>query len=155
MSHRADHGRSEVYAAELQAFMGTGLEKVRPFEELQQLFAQVISVSWWPRPDVRLRRSRSDAFSSVARFRDGQAPTISLAKGQMTVATLIHELAHVLAGGWAGHGPLFRRAQLDLTACWIGVREAAWLSDAYAGFGLGIGERAWSEPPQRGGAIAL
>jgi hypothetical protein len=73
----------------------------------------------------------------------------------MTVATLIHELAHVLAGGWAGHGPLFRRAQLDLAACWIGVREAEWLADAYAGFGLGIGERTWSEPPQRGGAIAL
>jgi hypothetical protein len=155
MRSRVDHGRSEVYAAERQAFMGTGVEEVRPFDELQQLFAKVVGSPWWPHPVVRLRRSRSDAFSSVARFRAGQAPAISLARDQMTVATLIHELAHVLAGHGAGHGPVFRRAQLDLTACWVGVREAEWLRDAYSGFGLSIGSRHWSTPPSQGGPIAL
>ena len=155
MKKAVDHGRSEVYAAERQAFMGTRLEELCSFEELQRIFAQVLGAPWWPHPDVRLRRSRSDASSSVARFRAGQAPSISLAKEQMTPATLLHELAHVLAGISAGHGPVFRQAQIDLTGYWAGAREADWLRDAYAGFGLSVGSRHWPTPPQRGGPIAL
>jgi hypothetical protein len=155
MRSAVDHGRSEVYAAEMQAFLGTDLEELRPFEELRGLFEQVTSASWWPVAEVKLRKSRSDSFTSVARFRAGDVPSISLARYQMTTATLIHELAHVLAGIMAGHGPVFRRAHVDLTNCWIGVQEGGWLSDAYAGFGLAIGPRHWPDPPQRGGPIAL
>jgi hypothetical protein len=155
MRRAIDHGRSEVYAAERQAFLGTDLEELRPFDDLKQLFEQVTAAEWWTVPAVKLRRSRSDALTSVARFRAGDVPSISLARDQMTTATLIHELAHVLAGLRAGHGPYFRRAHVDLVNCYVGVREGGWLKESYEGFGLSMGSRSWPNPPQRGGPIAL
>jgi hypothetical protein len=76
----------------------------------------------------------------------------------MTPATLIHELAHVLAGVAAGHGPVFRRAHVDLAGFAFGDTEAGWLLDAYAAMGLTTGGRHWPTPPVRrgaGGAVAL
>ena len=54
----------------------------------------------------------------------------------MTPATLVHELAHALAGVAAGHGPAFRRAHVDLVGYVFGDTEAGWLLDAYAQMGL-------------------
>jgi len=69
----------------------------------------------------------------------------------MTPATLVHELAHVLAGVGSGHGPAFRRAHVDLTGYAFGNTEAEWLLEAYAAMHLTPGPRAWSQPPVRDG----
>ena len=76
----------------------------------------------------------------------------------MTPATLVHELAHVLAGIELGHGPAFRRAHVDLAGYAFGGSEAAWLLDAYASMQLAQGQRTWPQPPvhDRGaGPLAL
>ena len=64
----------------------------------------------------------------------------------MTPATLIHELAHVLAGVDAGHGELFRRAHVDVASFAFGSDRGRWLEAAYAGAGLSLGTRRWPQP---------
>jgi hypothetical protein len=76
----------------------------------------------------------------------------------MTPATVLHELAHVLAGIDDGHGEVFRRAHVDLVGYAFGEAPATWLVDAYRGMGLAPGARRWLAPPIRrdtGGPLAL
>lgn len=157
LSRRVDRERSEVYAAELMAFDGTDLEGVEPFDTVSAFTSGIVSGPWWPAAPVEVRRSRVDARSSTTR-RSASAPgrvEIRLAATQMTRATAVHELAHALAGPVAGHGPLFRRAHVDIARAAFGDERAAWLHDAYRSAGLLLDERRWPEPPDGGGAIAL
>ncbi|MEQ9163412.1 MAG: hypothetical protein RLN74_11915, partial [Ilumatobacter fluminis] len=96
-------------------------------------------------------KARRDASSSSTRQRGSAAAVVRLAAPQMTPATLLHELAHVLAGVGAGHGERFRRAHVDLVGYAFGDAEAGWLLDAYAAVGLEPGDRTWPAPPVRGG----
>lgn len=152
-----DEGRAAVYAAEIAAFEGTSYEALVPFETLVALGATITTAAWWPHGPIEIRKARAGAGSSSARQRSGDAPVVRLAEPQMTTATLVHELAHVLAGVAAGHGPTFRRAHVDLTACAFGEAEAGWLLDAYASMGLEPGRRTWPAVPVRGrsGPVAL
>ena len=147
-----DRGRAEVYAAELAAYEGTDLEAVVAFDELVALADRVMSEAWWPSGRVPVRRARSDARSSATRHTS--RAVIHLAAPQMTPATLIHELAHVLAGVGAGHGELFRRAHVDLASFAFGSERGRWLAEAYAGAGLSLGTRRWPQPPL-GDALAV
>lgn len=152
----ADRGREEVYAAELAAYDGTDLEAVVGFDELVALTERLTAASWWPRGPVVLRRARRDASSSSTRRSPSRDDlVVRLADPQRTRATLVHELAHVLAGVEAGHGPVFRRAHVDLAVAAFGTERGGWLADAYAASGLAVGERSWPAPPGRSGAIAL
>lgn len=154
----ADIGREAVYAAEIAAFEGTSFETVTDFDELVAVGAAVTSASWWPHGPTPILRARADADSSSARRRAGGETIVRLAAPQMTVATVLHELAHVLAGVGAGHGPEFRRAHVDVVGHALGDDAVGWLLDAYASFGLEPGERAWPAPSVRrvaGGPIAL
>ena len=148
----ADRGREAVYAAEVAAFEGTSRETVVPFDELRALARIVTTAAWWPCGDTEVAPARRDASSSSTRQRGSAAPVVRLAAPQMTPATLLHELAHVLAGLDAGHGERFRRAHIDLVGFVFGDDEAGWLLDAYAAVGLIPGERRWPAPPLRGGA---
>ena len=139
-----DHGRAEVYAAELAAYEGTELEAVVGFDELVALADRMVTEPWWPRGRVTIRRARSDARSSATRHTS--RAVIHLAAPQMTPATVIHELAHVLAGVEAGHGELFRRAHVDLASVAFGTGRGRWLADAYANARLSLGDRRWSRP---------
>ncbi|HWM18912.1 MAG TPA: hypothetical protein VNO51_04445 [Ilumatobacteraceae bacterium] len=139
-----DHGRAEVYAAELAAYEGTELETVVEFDALVVLSDRVMSDAWWSRGHVQVRRARSDARSSTTRHTSRTA--IHLAAPQMTPATLIHELAHVLAGVDAGHGARFRRAHVDLACLAFGSDRGQWLEAAYASAGLALGGRRWTPP---------
>lgn len=155
---RVDRSRAAVYAAELAAFDGTAHESLVPFDELVELATTVTAASWWPRGPVEVLPARSDAESSTTRQRGSGRPVIRIAAPQSTPATIVHELAHVLAGLGDGHGPGFRRAHVDLAGLVFGQIEAGWLLDAYAAMGLVPGARAWPAPPLRraaGGAIAL
>jgi hypothetical protein len=149
----ADRGRAEVYAAELASYEGTELEVVVGFDELAALANRVMSEQWWPRGRVPVRRARSDARSSATRHTSGAV--IHLAAPQMTPATLIHELAHVLAGVGAGHGELFRRAHVDLASFAFGGARGKWLAEAYAGAGLSLGTRRWGQPLPVAVSVAL
>lgn len=153
-----DRGRAAVYAAELAAFDGTAHESLVPLDALVELATTVTAASWWPHGPIKVRPARSDAESSTTRQRGSGRPVIRIAAPQSTPATIVHELAHVLAGLAEGHGPAFRRAHVDLAGFVFGPLEAGWLLDAYAAMGLAPGARAWSVPPLRrsaGGAIAL
>jgi hypothetical protein len=145
-----DRGRAEVYAAELAAFEGTELEAVVGFHELVALAERVMSEAWWPKGRVRVRRARADARSSATRHTS--RAVIHLAAPQMTPATLVHELAHVLAGVEAGHGALFRRAHVDVASFAFGVERGSWLSTAYASSRLSLGTRRWAQPRPADGA---
>lgn len=154
----ADIGRESVYAAEIAAFEGTSLESLVLLDDLLELARAVSSADWWPHGPVAVTAARSDAGSSSTRQRGSAAPVIRLAAPQMTEATLVHELAHVLAGVAHGHDGLFRRAHVDLTGFLLGDEPASWLIDAYASMGLAAGRRDWPAPPVRraaGGPVAL
>ncbi len=148
-----DHGRAEVYAAELAAYEGTDLEAIVGFDELVALADRVMTEAWWPGVRVPIRRARFDARSSATRHTS--VAVIHLAAPQMTPATLIHELAHVLAGVDAGHGELFRCAHLDLASFAFGAERGRWLAEAYASVGLSLGTRRWPQPPPVAVAVAL
>jgi hypothetical protein len=148
----ADDGRAAVYAAEIAAFEGTSYETLAPFEELLALARTITTAAWWPRGDVAVLRARADASSSSARQNGSQRPTVRLATPQMTPATVVHELAHVLSGVGSGHGPAFRRAHVDLAGYAFGDAEAVWLLDAYSAMQLAPGTRTWPPPPVRDGA---
>jgi hypothetical protein len=153
----ADLGREAVYAAEIAAFEGTSYESLVTFDELAALAVSISSAAWWPHGQVSVVPARRDARTSSTRQRGEAAPVVRLAAPQMTPATLIHELAHVLAGLAAGHGEVFRRAHVDLAGVAFGATEASWLLDAYDAVGLPAGARAWPDPTphRRGGPIAL
>ena len=151
----ADTGREAVYAAEIAAFEGTSYESLVSFDELSALAAEITSASWWPHGPIEVVPARSDARSSSTRERGSDTPVVRLAAPQMTPATLVHEFAHVLAGLPAGHGPIFRRAHVDLTGWAFGPEQAEWLLDAYAAMELVPGRRSWPAPTLRNGPIAL
>ena len=154
----ADTGRAAVYAAEIAAFEGTSYESVVPFEELVPLARSITTSSWWPHGHIEVVPARAGAASSSARQRGSEGPVVRLAAPQMTPATVVHELAHVLAGVASGHSGPFRRAHVDLAGFAFGEEEANWLLDAYAAMGLAPGERAWPAPPvtrAAGGPVAL
>lgn len=151
-----DRGRAALYAAELAAFDGTSYESIVTIGELQAMTRQVVASPWWPHGDVPVVAARSDAGSSSTRQRGNDRPVIRLARPQMTPATVVHELAHVLAGVVHGHGARFRRAYLDLAGFLWGDEPATWLEQAYRAMGLEPGTRAWPEPPaHRAGALPL
>ena len=143
----ADGGRAAVYAAEIAAFEGTSYEALTPFDGLVALASTITTASWWPHGNIAVVRARADAGSSSARQRGEGRPIVRLAAPQMTPATLVHELAHVLAGVGSGHGPAFRRAHVDLAGFAFGHDQAVWLLDAYDAMRLAPGRRAWAQPP--------
>jgi hypothetical protein len=144
----ADRGRTEVYAAELAAYEGTDLETIVPLADLVAAAHRLTSAPWWPPGrDVAVRPARRDARSSTTRWRS--SIVIHVAAEQATRATLVHELAHALAGASAGHGPVFRRAHVDLASAAFGGDRGAWLAAAYRVAGLTLGARTW-DPPAEG-----
>ena len=151
----SDKGRADVYAAEIAAFEGTTYEQVTQLDELMRLAHRLCAADWWPLGQIAVVASRADALSSSTCQRGSQAPVVRLAVPQMTPATLVHELGHVLAGVAAGHGPLFRRAYLDLATAAFGAEPASWLLDQFAMNALTVAVRVWRAPHEHCGPIAL
>jgi hypothetical protein len=172
VSPARDVDRAAVYEAELAAFDGTDLERVRPLRALDELVGRVVGGPWWPGPGVRVAGTRRDAGSSCCRdvggVDQGGSPSpieIRLAPPQMTVATVAHELAHALAGPAHGHDATFRRAYLDVIVAVTNLDTTDrrrllhhdQLLTALDAAGLAVGERRWPAPAELrgGGAIAL
>jgi hypothetical protein len=148
---RNDRGREAVYAAEEAAFGGNDLANPRPLADLQARATTIVDGDWWRLaggPPVDVVAARSDARSSSTHDGDGGA-VIRLARGQLDMATVAHELAHVLTGVEHGHNERFRAAHVDVVAVLAGSGAAAALAGSYRAFGLTVGVRAWL-PPVRG-----
>lgn len=167
-----DAGREAVYAAEAAAFDGTDLEVPLGIDRAIELAHRVVADPWWQGPAVSAGAARRDAASSSCRVQrgddlDGDRSTpveIRLAAPQTTIATVAHELAHALAGPASGHGPLFRRAYLDVVEVVTNLDptdrrrglHGDQLAEAFAALGLPVGRRRWPPPPDStSGAIAL
>jgi hypothetical protein len=148
----ADNQRAQVYAAENAAFDGTSIETIVDFAELTALAERVTDSGWWPLGRLVVKQARSDASTSTTVWRPGQPPEVRITRPQQTRGTLVHELAHVLAGRDAGHGPLYRSAHLSVAESALGAEPAMWLEQAYRDFGLTIGPARW---PRGSSAIAL
>ena len=148
----ADRERAQVYAAENAAFEGTSIESIVDFADLTALAVRVTSNDWWPSPPPIVKQARNDASTSTTVWRVGQPPEVRITRPQQTRGTLVHELAHVLAGRNAGHGSLYRSAHLTVAESALGSEPAGWLGQAYRDFGLTIGPARW---PRGSGAIAL
>jgi hypothetical protein len=145
---RHDLGREAVYAAEESAFGGTDLEDPLPLADLRVRTATVVDGAWWTAsggPPVDVVAARGDARSSTARHH-GPAAQVRLAGSQLDVATVAHELAHVLAGIEHGHDERFRTAHVDVVAMLSGSAPAASLASSYRAFGLELGPRNWPPP---------
>jgi len=145
-----DDARSEVYAAELSATAGTSLEVTRTLHELRAAATRITHSPWWPGVDVAVVAARADAHSSRARYREGRIE-VRFGAGQKDMATLIHEMAHALAGLDAAHGALFRRAHIDIASAAVGAQAAKWVERAYRAARLDIAERCWPQPSAVGG----
>lgn len=144
----ADVGRESVYAAELAAFGGTLADCEVGFDELLWIRNAICASAWWPAGDIDVAQARSDARSSTTREGDNGRARIRIAAPQRTPLTLAHEFAHVLAGVDAGHGPRYRRAELDLVFAMFGWTEMQWLLDAFEAMNLEVADRSWPLPTE-------
>ncbi|MGA0322394.1 MAG: hypothetical protein ACO3M1_06385 [Ilumatobacteraceae bacterium] len=144
----ADIGREGVYAAELAAFGGTLADCEVGFDELLWIRNAICASLWWPAGDIDVERARSDARSSTTRAGDDGRARIRIAATQCTPLTLAHEVAHVLAGVDAGHGPRYRRAELDVVFAMFGSAEKQWLLDAFEAMDLEVADRSWPSPTE-------
>jgi hypothetical protein len=145
MAAIADRHRQAVYDAEDVAFGGTVHDEPMPFDDAADLTRAFCTARWWvamelPAPEVVA--TRADSAHSYARC-EGD-PTIHLSPAGCTVATIAHELAHVLAHRRTGqvepdHGPAFRRADVAVAGVLLGATAAARLAAAFAAAGLELG----------------
>jgi len=143
-----DDGRTAAYAAEDAAFGGTELDRDATLEELGGSAAALVGGEWWRScggPAVTVEGARSGTRSSSARATD-RGVLVRIADDQATTGTLVHELAHALAGVGHGHDATFRAAHLDVVAMVAGAGAAAALAAAYADLGVPAGVRRWPPP---------
>lgn len=118
-----DNQRSKVYSAEL----GSGLCKVKqtiPDGELQGWVNAVL--------DRRVIRSRWGARSAEVKLTGGYGGArswgsykITASRGARNEYVMLHEIAHLLAGQDAGHGPKFCGVLLFLVRNVLGKEEHA------------------------------
>jgi hypothetical protein len=144
-----DRGRAGTYAAEEAAFGGTDLDTPLPPARLDELIATVTAGEWWQAcgvPAVTAVAARADAVSSSAASRGAGGVAVRIARGQRTVATVAHELAHALAGVDHGHDATFRAAEVDIVAMLAGAATANDLHGALAAHGVPAGQRSWPPP---------
>ena len=134
MATRLGVVQAAVYAAEEEALAGAGMTW-RRIEEARRYARLLIDREWfaerWPEfGRLHVERRSSGARYSTCAALDGPdpAPTgrptgavVLLAPGHLTQAVLLHELAHVLAEGDAGHGQGFLSTQLELVRQEMGI----------------------------------
>jgi hypothetical protein len=71
---------------------------------------------------------------------------VTFAEGQLTLATVAHELAHALAGINHGHDAVFRAAFVDVIAVVAGADAADDLAGSFRAMGIDPAVRRWPAP---------
>ena len=150
-----DRHRQAVYDLEDVAFGGTIFDEPMAFAEAADLVRSFCADRWWietglPVPDVA--PTRRDSGQSFARC--GDDPSIHLSPVGCTVATIAHELAHVVArrtgpGDEPDHGAAFRRADVVLAGALMGTAAAERLAATFTGAGLDLGPALAAASPPR------
>jgi hypothetical protein len=142
-----DRGRAAVSAAEDMAFGGTGIDVALDRGGVERALVAITGGPWWIScgPPVTLATPRRGTRSSSARARRDHVE-ITFAEGQLTLATVAHELAHALAGVDHGHDGVFRAAFVDVIAVLAGPDAADALAGAFRAMGVDPGARTWPAP---------
>jgi hypothetical protein len=143
----SDNGQAAVAAVEDAAFGGTTFDQPAVRRVVEECIGGVLAGPWWRAngPAVVVVTPRRSARSSNART-CGDGVQIRLTDEQLTVGTVVHELAHALAGVDRGHDAVFRAAHVDVTALLGGPSMASALRTAYRDFQLDVADRQWSGP---------
>lgn len=145
-----DRDRRRVYGVENLIFDETLFTEPLGAAGVVDLAGLVNQDPWWVRNGVAFTVSpaRRESQHSSA-FLAGEVARIRLSVHQEDAATLAHELAHLLAGRHdpnAGHGPLFRAAELDTVTLVCGTTAAARLGRAFDDADLTVAARRWQDP---------
>jgi hypothetical protein len=142
-----DRGRAAVSAAEDMAFGGTELDLALDRASADEAVAAITGGPWWIScgPAVTLASPRGGTRSSSTRARRDHVE-ITLAEGQLTLATVAHELAHALAGIGHGHDAVFRAAFVDVIAVLAGPDAADDLAGSFRAMRVDPGARTWPAP---------
>jgi hypothetical protein len=142
-----DRGRAAVAAAEDMAFGGTGLDVALDRAAVADALATITGGPWWVScgPRVTLAPPQGGTVSSSARARRDHV-RIVFADGQLTLATVAHELAHALSGIAHGHDAVFRAALVDVTAVLAGPDAADDLAGSLRAMGVDPAVRTWPVP---------
>ena len=147
-----DTDRQRVYDAEDAAFSDTSYAERLGERGCRWLLDRVAATAWWAAavgPAPALRPARIDATRSTT-VHDGGRTELRIAPGMDQAHVLSHELAHLVAGTDAGHGPRFRAAHVDVATLLLGRHGADRLGDRYRRGGLRCAARAWPAPPDHG-----
>lgn len=145
MTPAVDRERQAAYDAEDVAFGGTSYDEPMPFGDAANLLRAFCSAGWWAAsglPVPVVAATRVDSNTSYTRL--GDEPTVHLSPDGCTVATVAHELAHLLVHRAADidephHGPAFRRADVTLAGALMGAAAADRLAAAFDAAGLALG----------------
>ncbi len=155
-----DGERQRVYDAEDAAFLETSYAEGLGERGCRWLIERLTATPWWSEAAggvvPALRAARADSARSAAVVAAGRAE-VRIGPGMDQAHVLSHELAHLLAGADAGHGPWFRAAHLDLATIALGTHGAGRLAGAYGRAGLAIEDRRWPPPSDHGsgGLLAI
>lgn len=145
-----DTQRQKTYDAAYQVFKDTSFDQPVGIAVLEQVTELITSTSWWAtqrgqRPGPHLaampnstKKSSSYPYTGVIKF----------AAGMDTVATLCHEMAHLIE---AAHTAAFRGAQVELLRLAGGNAAAEQLRAGYEQESLLVAPYPRATPPRPGG----
>lgn len=138
-----DEQRQSVYDAESVAFAGSVFVSSLGMFELSRAARRLAALGAWRAAGgaaIVVHEARADAQRSRAYRSRGE---IRIATGQDSIATLAHEAAHLISDD--GHGPKFRRGQVEVLRVLAGGEAAARLEWAYSEQSLELaGGEAWA-----------
>lgn len=135
---RRDSQRARVYAAERKAFGAAFYAKVDDvsLEGLQRLVDRVTGSATWkklfhrnPKVIVPGRVEVRPGYAARAAF--ARCGTITLPKWSRTLPIILHELAHVVAGGAVGHHWPFASHYIDLVGVFMGAEAKRTLKQQF------------------------
>ena len=127
---RCTHEQARVYACEdvVESELGS---RLMASSEIDKWLIEVCAREDIDAPNLVIARASSKSLASA----DTETHTICIRGKNTTVATVLHEIAHVIVGV-DSHGVLFRDELVRLCRFHISVDYAAMLHNIYLGIGL-------------------